>query len=193
MDTKTDSITDTKIFKTSLPGLLRIERPAQAEEGLASNPVVDVAELNEMNGGNFQVRQINHSRSIKGVLRGLHAERWEKIVWVPRGHAFCAIVDIRPESPTFGQYEAFELSAENRQALYIPEGFANSLYARQDMDYMYMVSKTYDGSDTFAVAWDDPDIAVPWPDDQPIISERDRNNPRLREIYPDHARFTEPV
>ncbi len=184
---------ESKIFKTKLPGLLRIERPEQAENDLLANPVIDVDKLNAFNGGNFKVRQINHSRSVKGVLRGLHAERWEKIVWVPRGEAFCAIVDIRPESLTFGQYDLFELSAANRQALYIPEGFANSLFALCDMDYMYMVSKTYDGSDTFAVAWDDPDLAVPWPEKNPIISQRDRQNPCLRQIYPQHPRFSEPV
>ena len=178
-----------RLFETSLAGLLRIERPAQTDANPWDNPVVELSDLNAFNGGQFEMRQINHSRSVKGVLRGLHAERWEKIVWVVRGQAFSAIVDIRPASPTFGQYELFELSADNRTALYIPEGFANSVYARSEIDYMYMVTKTYTGGDTFAVAWDDPDIAVPWPDPQPIISQRDRSNPRLRELYPDHPNF----
>lgn len=173
------------IFETSLPGLLRIERRPVDDEN--EGEVIDLGELNRVSGQVFPVRQINHSHSKPGVLRGLHAERWDKIVWVPKGCAFSVIVDIRPASPTFGRYESFQLSAENRQALYIPEGFANSAYALTEIDYFYMVSKTYDGSDTFAVAWDDPDLAIPWPTSNPIISQRDRNNPCLRELYP--ARF----
>jgi dTDP-4-dehydrorhamnose 3,5-epimerase len=172
----------TLITETGLPGLLRLERPAPGEN---NDRVVDLEELRRVSGRDFQVRQINHSRSMAGVLRGLHAERWEKVVWVLRGTAFCAIVDLRPEQPTFGNYRLFELSEHNRQALYIPEGFANSAYAVTDIDYMYMVSKVYDGSDTTAVAWDDPDIAIPWPNPNPILSIRDKNNPTLRQLYPD--------
>lgn len=170
-----------KIYTTSLPDLLRIE-PEQSAD--LATPIINFADLEAVIGKPFVVKQVNHSRSVKNVLRGLHAEHWGKIVWVPRGTVFSAIVDIRPDSPTFGKYEIFELSAENRRSLYIPEGFANSIYAQTDVDYMYMVTKTYDGTDTTAVAWDDPDIGVPWPNTQPIISQRDMNNPRLRELFP---------
>lgn len=180
MQTMTNIITE-----TSMPGLLRIERPLRHDQRGFFHEVVRPEEISEFNGKPYQVRQVNHSHSNQGVLRGLHAERWDKIVWVASGRAFSAIVDIRPDSPTFGRYETFELSQENGLVLYIPEGFANSVYALTDIDYIYLVSKTYDGSDTFAVTWDDPDIAIPWPDLNPIISDRDRNNPRLRDIYPE--------
>ncbi len=152
------------IFKTSLPGLLRIERPVRADPRGFFHEVVRLEELSAITGQPFEVRQVNHSNSVEGVLRGLHAESWNKIVWIPRGRAFSAIVDIRPASPTFGKYEIFELSAENGRALYLPEGFANSVYAITEIDYLYLVTKTYDGSDTTAITWDDPDIAIPWPD-----------------------------
>ncbi len=174
-----------QILKTSLEGLLKIERPLRFDERGYFHEVVRLEELSGATGRPFKVMQVNHSRSKQGVLRGLHAERWEKIVWVARGQAFSAIVDIRPDSPTFGKYETFELNDENGLALYIPEGFANSIYALTEVDYVYQVSKTYDGSDTTAVSWDDPDIAVSWPNSDPIISQRDRSNPRLRELYPE--------
>jgi dTDP-4-dehydrorhamnose 3,5-epimerase len=170
-----------QIYETSLPGLLRIRRDG--------DEIVSFDQLTQKSGRNFEVKQINHSRSVAGVMRGLHAENWDKVVWVPRGKAFSAIVDIRPESPTFGKYEAFELSDENRQALYLPAGFANSIFALTDVDYLYMVTKLYDGTDTTAVAWDDPDIGVAWPSTDPIISKRDLNNPRLRELFPNAPLF----
>jgi dTDP-4-dehydrorhamnose 3,5-epimerase len=176
-----------KIYETSLPGLLRIEpiTPLSENETILSEEVVDLEALQKYTGQPFEIRQINHSNSIKNVMRGLHAEKWEKIVWVPRGRVLSAMVDIRVDSPTFGQYELVELSEYNRRVLYIPVGFANSIYAITESDYIYLVSKLYDGQDTFAVAWDDPDLAIPWPNVAPIISKRDLNNPYLRDLFPE--------
>ena len=174
------------ISKTSLPGLLTIQRPLRQDERGFFHEVVRPADLTEFTGQEFKVCQVNHSRSNKGVLRGLHAERWDKIVWVSRGQAFSAIVDIRTESPTFGRYQLFELSEENGLALYIPDGFANSIYARTDIDYLYLVNKTYDGSDTRAIAWDDPQLAIPWPNKEPVLSQRDQANPPLCELFPEY-------
>jgi dTDP-4-dehydrorhamnose 3,5-epimerase len=174
-----------KISKTTLPGLLQIQRPIFKDERGFFHEVAQLEELNQLIEQPFEVKQVNFSRSVQGVLRGLHSEGWNKVVSVARGRAFSAIVDIRPASPTFGHHEIFELSEENGLALYLPEGFANSVYALTDIDYVYLVSKTYDGSDTSAIAWDDPDLAIPWPNLNPIISQRDRNNPRLRDLYPE--------
>jgi dTDP-4-dehydrorhamnose 3,5-epimerase len=171
------------ISSTNLPGLLKLKRPIRDTKDVSE--LVVLKELSAVLGRPYEVKQINHSHSHKGVIRGLHAERWEKVVTVIQGRAFSAIVDIRPDSPTFGKYEVFDLNDKSGLALYIPEGFANSICAISNTDYLYMVSKTYDGSDTTAVAWDDPDIAIPWPIVNPIISERDRNNPRLRDLYPE--------
>jgi dTDP-4-dehydrorhamnose 3,5-epimerase len=173
------------ISQTTLPGLLRIERPVRYDERGFFHEVVRPNELSQLIGKNFEVKQVNHSHSKAGVLRGLHAERWDKIVWIASGRAFSAIVDIRPDSPTFGRYETFELSSDNGLVLYLPEGFANSIYALTEIDYLYLVNKHYDGSDTSAVAWDDPDLDIPWPNRNPILSERDLTNPRLRDLFPE--------
>lgn len=174
-----------KVANTTLPGLLKIERPLRHDVRGYFHEVVRPEELTEVIGKEFVLKQVNHSRSVQNVLRGLHAEHWDKIVWVVRGAALSAIVDIRPDSPTFGKYELFELTDTNGIALYIPEGFANSICAQTDIDYVYLVNKTYDGSDTTAVAWDDLDIGIQWPNRYPILSDRDQNNPRLRDLFPE--------
>lgn len=132
--------------------------------------------------------QENHSRTWKGVLRGLHAENWEKLVYVPHGEVFTALADIRPDSLTFGQVETFYLGESNRSKLLVPRGMAHGFCVlSDDAEYVYQVTAYYDGSPTPAVAWDDPDLAIPWPVENPILSDKDRVNPTLRELFP--ARF----
>ncbi len=130
--------------------------------------------------------QENHSRSRHGVLRGLHAENWEKLVYVPRGDVFTVVADIRPDSPTFGQIDTFELGETNRWKIFIPRGLAHGYCVLSDeADYTYQVTAYYDGSDTRAVAWNDPDLAVPWPITNPTLSERDQSAPTMRDLFPD--------
>lgn len=129
--------------------------------------------------------QVNHSRSRRGVLRGLHAENWEKLVYVPRGEVFTALADLRPWSPTFGQSATFRLGESQTIALFVPRGLAHGYYVLSDeADYMYQVTSYYDGSDTRAVAWNDPDLAIAWPTTSPILSDRDQRNPTFRELFP---------
>ena len=143
-------------------------------------------ELEAAVGARVNFVKINHSHSQKGVLRGLHSEDWEKLVYVPHGEVMTAVADIRPESPTFGKVQTFRLGAENRCMLFIPRKMAHGWCAISDeADYIYLVTKYYDGSDLQAVAWNDPDLAVPWPVANPTLSERDRNNPSLRQLFPD--------
>jgi dTDP-4-dehydrorhamnose 3,5-epimerase len=141
-------------------------------------------------------RQGNHSRSGPGVLRGFHAEPWDKLVYVVRGRAFCAVADIRPQSATFGEVATFVLGdgegdpPGERIRLYLSQGLANSFLTLEDSDYLYDVTDEFrPGITKPAVAWDDPDLAVDWPVDAPILSEADRSNPTLRELFPDHPRF----
>jgi dTDP-4-dehydrorhamnose 3,5-epimerase len=137
-------------------------------------------------------RQGNHSRSGAGVLRGFHAEPWDKLVYVTRGRAFCAIADIRPESPTFGEAETFVLgdAPGERIRLYLVQGLANSFLTLEDTDYLYDVTDEFrPGIVKPAVAWDDPTLGVDWPVDGPLLSDADRVNPTLRDLFPDHPRF----
>lgn len=144
------------------------------------------AEIEEALGRRVSFVQSNHSRSVKGVLRGLHAENWEKLVYVASGEVFTAVADIRPESPTFGRVDTFRLGDDNRLTLFLPRRVAHGYCVlSESADYTYQVTAYYDGSDTHAVAWDDPDLAVAWPVRNPILSARDRENLRLRELLPE--------
>ena len=176
-----------KIIKTSIPGLLIIERPVYADERGFFREVFRLKELEEEIGQKFNIVQANHSHSLPRVIRALHAENWNKLVYPLAGKVFTAIVDIRPDSETFGKHETFVFDDKSRKALFIPKGLANSVCVDGDkpVDYLYLVDAYYDGKDTRAVAWDDPDLKIKWPVKNPIISDRDRNNSRLRDLFPD--------
>lgn len=172
---------------TSLKGLLKLERPTFEDERGFFREVFHLDELEKAIGFGFKPIQMNHSLSKPRVLRALHAENWNKLVYPVSGKMFAAVVDIRPDSQTFGKFETFEFSDEERFAIFIPAGFANSIcnIGDEDVDYVYLVDKYYDGTDTKSIAWDDPDLEISWPIKDPIISERDKNNPRLRDLFPE--------
>jgi dTDP-4-dehydrorhamnose 3,5-epimerase len=166
-------------------GLWILERATHADERGFFREVFRASDLQQALGHRIAFVQINHSRSSRGVLRGLHAENWEKLIYVPQGEVFTAVADIRPDSPTFGRIATFHLDEWNGLTLYLPRGVAHGYCVLSDSaDYVYQVTAYYDGTDTRAVAWDDPDLAVPWPIRHPILSPRDEVNPTLRELVP---------
>lgn len=175
------------IKTTSIPGLLILERPIFTDERGFFRELFHKDDLEKTAGLKFEVIQLNHSHSIPGVIRGIHAENWNKIIYPVCGEAFIAIVDIRPDSPTFTKVETFDVNDTNRIGLFIPNGLANSfcVIGDEDVDYIYLVDTYWDGSDTRAIAWDDPDLNIQWPVKNPIISDRDKNNPRLRDLFPE--------
>lgn len=130
--------------------------------------------------------QDNHSRSVRGTTRGLHFQSGPgqpKLVRVARGVAFDVVVDIRRSSPTFGQWEAFDLDDITHRQVYIPPGFAHGFSAlSQSVDLVYKVGTYFDPRSELGIAWDDPEIGVDWPIRDPIVSARDRGNPRLPDI-----------
>jgi dTDP-4-dehydrorhamnose 3,5-epimerase len=171
-----------------IDGLWIFEPPEHADQRGFFREAFRISELDEALGRHVPFVQMNHSRSFHAVLRGLHAENWEKLVYVPYGEVFTAVADIRPESPSFGQVQTFRLGGDSGLTLFLPRGLAHGYCVlSRSADYTYQVSAYYDGSDTRAVAWDDPDLQVPWPIASPILSERDQRNPTLRELFP--ARF----
>jgi len=176
-----------EIKKTSIPGLLVIERPTYKDKRGFFREAVRLNELEEIAGFEFNIKQWNHSKSKPKVIRALHAEGWNKLVYPVTGKMFAAIVDIRPDSKTFGKVETFTFDETRLRALFIPEGLANSIcvVGTKPVHYFYLVDKYYDGSDTRAIAWNDPDLNIKWPIKDPIISERDKNNPTLREAFPE--------
>jgi dTDP-4-dehydrorhamnose 3,5-epimerase len=122
--------------------------------------------------------QDNHSSSVRGTLRGLHYQSTPgqvKLVRVTRGRIFDAIVDIRPDSPTFGKWHAEEIDAEQHYQMYIPIGFAHGFCVLSEIaEVQYKVSSPYDGAHECAIRWNDPEIGLAWPIEKPILSERDQ-------------------
>jgi dTDP-4-dehydrorhamnose 3,5-epimerase len=133
--------------------------------------------------------QDNHSRSVRGTLRGMHFQRrpgQPKLVRVARGAVWDVVVDIRPGSPTFGQWEAFELDDVTHRQVFVPIGFAHGFCVLSEVaDVTYKVGSVYDAAEERGLAWDDPDVGIAWPIADPLLSERDRSNPRLRDLSPE--------
>ncbi|MGH2957579.1 MAG: dTDP-4-dehydrorhamnose 3,5-epimerase [Solirubrobacterales bacterium] len=128
--------------------------------------------------------QDNHSRSRGPVLRGIHMQRGQaKLVRCPRGRIWDVAVDLRPDSPTYGRWEGHELDDELHRQLFIPEGFGHGFcLLSAEADVLYRLSSYYDPELESGVAWDDPELAIEWPISNPVLSERDRNAPRLAEL-----------
>lgn len=129
--------------------------------------------------------QDNHSRSVKGVLRGLHYQINQpqgKLVRVVQGEVFDVAVDLRKNSPTFGQWEGEILSAENKKQLWVPEGFAHGfLVLSESAEFLYKTTDYWAPEHERCLAWDDPDINIEWPNIEapPTLSSKDRQGARL--------------
>ncbi len=140
-------------------------------------------------GIDVEFNQDNHSKSVKGVLRGLHYQEnpygQAKIVRCSRGRIYDVAVDIRPESKTFGQYVKVELSEDNKHMLYIPVGFAHGFVALSDeVELLYKASGEYNPQADRGILWNDPDININWEIDfEPILSEKDSKQPTLKEVF----------
>jgi dTDP-4-dehydrorhamnose 3,5-epimerase len=130
--------------------------------------------------------QDNHSRSQKGAIRAFHFQLHPgqaKLMRAVRGTIYDVAIDLRRESPTYGHHEAFELSDANHLQIFVPVGFAHGFCVTSDVaDVTYKVSSYYDPATERGIAFDDPDLGVEWPVREPLVSERDRSNPRLEEI-----------
>lgn len=174
------------IKTTSISGLFLLEHPTYSDNRGFFREVYRMNELNPVLGFEFKPLQMNHSLSQPGVIRAIHAENWNKLVYPVTGKMFAAVADIRPNSPTFARVETFTFDDTHRYGLFVSKGLANSICAVQgEVNYIYLVDAYYDGKDVRAIAWNDPDLNIPWPVKNPIISDRDRNNPKLRDLFPE--------
>jgi len=119
--------------------------------------------------------QTNHSRSLRSTLRGLHYQRGQaKLITVVRGRIFDVVVDLRPASPTFGQWDAATLDDEKLQQLFVPDGLAHGFSVVSDVaDVVYQTSSVYDPKAEGVIRYDDAELAIPWPMQPPIVSQRD--------------------
>ena len=133
--------------------------------------------------------QDNLSFSRQGTLRGLHFQRRQaqgKLITVLQGEVYDVAVDIRSASPTFGKWAAYILSAENHRQLYVPPGFAHGFCVTSETAlFSYKVTEYYSPQFEATIAWDDPDLAIPWPVGNPILSAKDQTGMRLREYARD--------
>lgn len=131
--------------------------------------------------------QDNHSRSRRGTLRGMHFQTspgQAKLVRCARGAIVDVVVDLRRDSATFGQWEAFELDDESMRQLFVPVGFAHGFCVTSEIaDVAYKCTNYYDAATEAGIAYDDPEIGIAWPAGvEPIVSERDAQAPKLSEI-----------
>lgn len=132
--------------------------------------------------------QDNHSRSSQGVLRGLHFQNQNpqgKLVRVVRGTVFDVAVDIRPESQTFGQWEGVILSEENKTQFWVPPGLAHGFVVLSDVaDFEYKCTDYYNPLYESCLIWNDPEIGIEWPIDNPLLSDKDKKGKTLKELFP---------
>lgn len=172
---------------TSIKGLFLIERPSFTDNRGFFREVFHLDELLAVTGVEFNPVQLNHSLSKPRVVRGMHAENWNKLVYPVTGKMFAAIADVRPESETFGKVETFIFDGNPLKALFVAKGLANSMCVMGDepVNYLYLVDAYYSGVPAKAIAWNDPDLAINWPVDKPIVSKRDQENIGLRELFPE--------
>jgi dTDP-4-dehydrorhamnose 3,5-epimerase len=130
--------------------------------------------------------QHNQSRSARGTLRGIHFQTspgQTKLVRCSRGSIFDVAVDLRRDSPGFGHWEGHVLDDERHRQLLVPVGFGHGFCVTSDeADVCYLLSSAYDPDTEAGIAWDDPDVGIEWPLEEPILSERDRAAPRLAEV-----------
>jgi dTDP-4-dehydrorhamnose 3,5-epimerase len=133
--------------------------------------------------------QDNLSSSRRGILRGLHFQHPRgqgKLCWVIEGEVFDVAVDVRVGSPTFGRWDGVTLSSENKRQLYIPPGFAHGFCVVSEWAlFSYKCTDFYSAENELSVAWDDEDIGIEWPIDAPLLSDKDRANPKLRDVPSD--------
>ena len=178
-----------KVIQTEIPEVLILEPVIYEDERGFFLESYNKKKLREV-GIATEFVQDNHARSGKWVLRGLHFQLQHpqaKLVTVGRGEVFDVAVDIRQGSPTFGHSLGTVLSDENHRQVFIPEGFAHGYCVLSDSaDFFYKCSDYYAPDDQYGIAWDDRDLGIDWPLETPVLSQKDRQYPRLRELGPQY-------
>jgi dTDP-4-dehydrorhamnose 3,5-epimerase len=176
-----------KFIKTFIDGLFIIEPTVFGDERGFFMETYHAKEFNEA-GINVTFVQDNHSKSKKGVLRGLHFQYNNpqgKLVRVIKGEVYDVAVDLRKGSSTYGKWEGVILSEENKKQFYVPEGFAHGfLVLSDDAEFTYKCTNFYDADDEGGILWNDPDVGIEWPInniDGIILSEKDKKLKKLKD------------
>lgn len=175
-----------EFHKTEIPGVILIAPRVFGDERGFFLETYSKKQF-EAGGIHGEFVQDNHSRSVKGVLRGLHFQKGEhaqaKLVRCIRGEVLDVIVDLRKDSPTFGKYMMVPLSEKNKHMLYVPRGFAHGhLTVSDEAEFMYKVDNDYAPHTEGGLVWNDPEVGIPWPIENPTLLEKDMKWPTLDEI-----------
>ena len=174
------------VIPTALPGLLILEPKVFGDARGFFMESYNARAFQDATGLAPNFVQDNHSRSGKGVLRGLHYQIEQaqgKLVRVTRGSVFDVAVDLRKASPTFGQWAGVELSEENKRQLWIPPGLAHGFVVTSEYAHFhYKCTEYYCPQDEGAIRWNDPDLGVVWPVECPVLSQKDAVAPSWREF-----------
>lgn len=173
------------VIETRLPGVLIIEPKVFGDARGFFLETFQVERYREA-GIDLPFVQDNHSRSQRGVLRGLHFQRSRpqgKLVSVSRGAVYDVAVDINPDSPTCGQYVGVELNDDNHRQLWVPPGYAHGFCVLSEVaDFQYKCTDLYFPQDEGGLLWNDPDVGIDWPVSEPLLSAKDQCNPTLRQL-----------
>ncbi len=175
-----------QVIKKSIEGLLEIIPTVYKDERGSFFETYN-KQLFEANGLPTHFVQDNQSFSKKGVVRGLHFQRAPhaqgKLVRVITGRVIDIAVDIRPNSVTFGQYEAVELDSERNNMFYLPEGFAHGFVALEDSIFSYKCTNLYHRASEGGIIWNDPELNIDWHVSDPIVSEKDIQLPTFKAYF----------
>lgn len=174
------------IIETDIPGLLIIERPTYADDRGFFRETFRKEHIQNRFGSPIEFVQANHSRSAKGTLRGIHIAPWHKLITVTSGEVQAVIVDTRPFSPTFGKFVSINLNDRYPRSVFIPEGCGNSFLVLSDQaDYTYLASAYWSPGKELNIAYNDPALNIPWLSKEPVLSDKDKTNPSLQEVFPE--------
>lgn len=175
-----------KVIETDINGVTIIEPKVFGDERGFFMETFQAERYREQAGIEFSFVQDNHSRSSKGVLRGLHFQKTRpqgKLVRVVRGEVFDVAVDIRKDSATFGQWQGIILSETNKKQFWVAPGLAHGFVVLSDYaDFEYKCTEYYEPSDEGCLKWDDPSVNINWPVNEPLLSEKDRAGLTLNEL-----------
>ena len=175
-----------KVTESGIKGVYTIEPDVYIDDRGFFMETFHIERYRKLLGMNLDFVQDNISRSSRNVLRGMHFQRnypQGKIVKVSRGEILDVIVDLRKDSPTYGTWESFKLSEQNKLQVWIPPGFAHGFLVMSDSaDFEYNCTEYYHPEDEHCLMWNDPEVAIDWPINDPILSEKDKKGLSLKDL-----------
>lgn len=176
-----------KVLQTPIEGALIIEPEVFGDQRGFFLETFQFERYRDVLGHEFQFLQDNYSRSSKGVLRGLHFQKSKpqgKLVRVVVGEVYDVAVDIRRSSPTYGLCHGVYLNADNKLQFWLPPGLAHGFVVLSDIaDFEYKCTDYYDPTDEGCLIWNDPDLNINWPFDNPLLSDKDKKGRKLQNLF----------